>query len=140
MKIFAVCLCIVLPYLLNAQTEDEAAIRLIMRNQQTAWNAGNIDGFMQGYWINDSLVFIGQSGPSLGWQTARDNYKKHYPDVATMGKLQLDISQMRRLSAEYYFVIGKWSLTRKADNVGGNFTLLFKKTNGLWLIVVDHSD
>jgi ketosteroid isomerase-like protein len=140
MKFFIAFLFIAFPVISNAQTNDEAAIRALMNKQQSDWNAGSIDNFMQGYWENDSLIFISTNGPSYGWNNARDHYKTHYPDAGTMGKLRLDILQMRRLSAEYYFVIGKWNLSRKADDVGGDFTLLFKKINGIWLIVVDHTD
>ena len=59
-------------------SKDEAAIRGIMADQVDAWNKGNIDAFMKGYWNNDSLVFIGKSGPSYGYHQALANYKKNY--------------------------------------------------------------
>jgi hypothetical protein len=43
------------------------------------------------------------------------------------------------LSRKSAFVIGKWQLKRTSDNVGGHFTLLWKKISGKWLIVADHS-
>ena len=122
----------------NAQTNDEAAIRNAMNKQVTAWNNGNIDAFMQTYWQSDSLIFVG-SKTTYGWRATLENYKKHYPDTATMGKLSFNLIQLKQLSPEYYFVIGEWHLKRTAGDVGGSFTLLFRKINGKWLIVVDHS-
>lgn len=122
----------------KAQSNDEAAIRNCMNEQLTAWNNGNIEAFMQTYWQNDSVLFV-SNPPTYGWQQTLDRYKKGYPDTAAMGKLSFDLLQLKQLSPEYYFVMGAWHLKRTAGNVGGYFTLLFRKINGKWLIVVDHS-
>ena len=124
---------------LHAQSKDEQAIRNAMAEQLAAWNTGNIDRFMQTYWQSDSLKFIGKSGITYGWQKTLENYKKGYPDTATMGKLDFDILEVKRLSVLYFFVTGKWHLTRSIGNVGGYYTLLFKKIKNRWVIVVDHS-
>lgn len=122
-----------------AQSKDEISIRTILQTQQNAWNSGNLETFMQGYWQNDSLMFIGKSGITYGYQKTLDNYKRGYPDTAAMGKLKFTLLQMKPLSHEYYFVVGKWHLQRNAGNLEGHFTLLFKKINGNWCIVADHS-
>ena len=122
-----------------AQTKDELQIRNILNRQTTAWNAGNLEEFMQGYWKSDSLMFIGKSGITYGWQKTLDNYKKSYPDTAAMGKLTFTLIEVKRLSVLYFFIVGKWHLTRTAGNLGGHFTLLFKKTRQGWVIVSDHS-
>ncbi len=124
---------------LTAQTKDDTAIKNILAMQSDAWNAGNLDAFMQGYWKNDSLKFIGKAGITYGWQKTLDNYKKNYPDAAAMGKLNFTILETKRLSVLYYFVVGKWNLTRTIGDIGGHFTLLFKKINKNWVIVADHS-
>jgi ketosteroid isomerase-like protein len=123
----------------NAQTNDETAIRNAMNKQIKDWNNGNIDGFMQTYWQSDSLLFV-SNPPTYGWKSTLEHYKKSYPDTATMGKLSFKLLQLKQLSPEYYFVMGNWYLKRSAGDVGGIFTLLFRKINGKWLIVVDHSN
>jgi uncharacterized protein (TIGR02246 family) len=119
--------------------KDEAAIRQLMAAQVDAWNKGNLDAFMKGYWNNDSLVFIGKSGPSYGYHEALANYKKNYNGPEQMGKLFFDLLKVKRLSGDYYFVIGKWFLKRKSGDIGGIYTLLFHKIDGQWRIVVDHT-
>ena len=118
---------------------DEIAIRKLMADQVDAWNKGNVDQFMKGYWNNDSLVFIGKAGPTYGYHHALVNYKKNYNGPAQMGKLFFDLLKVRRLSPDYYFVIGKWFLKRTAGDVGGTYTLLFHKIDGQWRIIVDHT-
>ncbi|HUB61154.1 MAG TPA: DUF4440 domain-containing protein [Puia sp.] len=120
-------------------SKDEAAIRQIMARQVDAWNKGNLNAFMKGYWNNDSLIFIGKAGPSYGYHQALANYKRNYSGPDQMGKLFFDLLKVKRLSAEYYFVIGKWFLKRKAGDISGVYTLLFRKINGEWRIIVDHT-
>lgn len=121
------------------QPKEEAAIRQLLAIQEAAWNRGDIPTFMQGYWKNDSLLFVGKNGPTYGWQQTLDNYQKSYPDTATMGQLHFDLLQLKPLSPNYYFVLGKWQLTRSKGNVGGAFTLLFRRFKDGWKIIADHS-
>lgn len=122
-----------------AQNSDEAKIRGVLAAQTKAWNRGDAEGFMQGYWKSDSLLFIGKSGVTHGWQKTLENYKKGYPDTAAMGKLAFDILSVKKLSPEYAFVIGKWMLKRSIGDLSGHYTLLFRKIKGQWMIVADHS-
>ena len=138
-KIFSFLLYLFLLDYANAQTKDELAIRNILTQQTIAWNGGDIENFMQPYWHSDSLMFIGKSGITYGWQKTLENYKKSYPDAGAMGKLDFTILQTKKLSVMYFSVIGKWHLTRTAGDIGGYFTLLFKKIKNVWVIVQDHS-
>lgn len=121
------------------QSKDEMAIRKIMNDQTIAWNRGDKEGFMKGYWENDSLMFIGKSGVTYGWQNTLNNYKKGYPDTAAMGKLSFNIIAVKKLSDQYYHVTGKWNLKRSIGDLTGHYTLLFRKIKGKWVIVSDHS-
>jgi len=122
----------------NAQSKDEMAIRKAMNEQLIAWNNGNIDAFMETYWKSDSLLFV-SNPPTYGWQKTLDNYKEGYPDTAAMGKLSFKLLECKPLSTGYYFVVGGWHLQRTVGDVGGYFTLLFKKIKGQWFIIADHS-
>jgi ketosteroid isomerase-like protein len=136
---FVLIFCLFFSLASFSQMNDEAAIRNVMNVQVKEWNNGNIDAFMQTYWRNDSLLFVGSSGPTYGWQTTLEHYKQRYPDAATMGKLDFEILQVNLLSTDYAFILGKWHLTRSIGDIGGHFTLLFRKIKGQWLIVVDHT-
>ena len=123
----------------NAQSADEKTIRNAMNEQLAAWNAGDINRFMGTYWQNDSLMFIGKSSVTYGWQATKESYLKGYPDTAAMGKLDFNIIQVKRLSVLYFHVVGKWHLKRTAGDLSGHFTLLFKKVKDKWVIISDHS-
>ena len=121
-----------------AQT-PEAAIRKVMAEQEQCWNAGDLECFMQGYWQSDELLFIGSKGLTYGWQQTLDNYKASYPDKDAMGTLKFTLEIVEPLSEDYWFVVGKWKLTRKEDEPQGHFSLIWRNLDGEWVIVADHS-
>ncbi|RYD55326.1 MAG: DUF4440 domain-containing protein [Sphingobacteriales bacterium] len=139
MKWLLLLLIVLYSFTATAQDKQEKAIRQVLANQAAEWNNGDISGYMHGYWNNDSLLFIGRSGPTYGYDATLARYKKSYSDTAQMGKLHFDILQVKKLSKNYRFVVGKWTLTRSVGNIGGSFTLLFRKIDGNWVIVADHS-
>ncbi|MBA2746838.1 MAG: DUF4440 domain-containing protein [Flavisolibacter sp.] len=123
----------------SGKESDEKRIREMLEVQTTAWNRGDLEGFMQTYWNNDSLMFIGKNGIKWGWQNTLENYKKGYPDTTAMGKLSYDLIQVKQLSPEYFFVVGKWMLKRSIGDLSGHYNLVLRKIKGKWYIVADHS-
>ena len=139
MKILLIALFLLMATGLMAQSKNELAIRKILGEQTAAWNRGDIETFMKGYWENDSLMFIGKSGVTYGWSNTLNNYKKGYPETAAMGQLIFTLLQLKKLSPKYYHVTGKWYLKRSIGDVSGHYTLVFRKINGRWVIISDHS-
>lgn len=120
-------------------SDSDKKITDLLFEQQIAWNNGDIESFMKAYWVSDSLKFIGATGITYGYNQTYNNYQKRYPDKATMGKLKFEILDMSRLSENAVHMVGKWDLTREMGDIGGHFTLVWRKMNGEWLIVSDHT-
>ena len=118
---------------------DEARIRAVLTAQQECWNAGDIDCFMESYWKSDELVFVGGSGVTYGWQTVLENYKERYPNVAAMGELSFEIKILEPLSEDFWFMVGQWSLQREMGDIGGYFSLIWRRLGNEWVIVSDHT-
>jgi ketosteroid isomerase-like protein len=124
----------------NVFSQKKEDILQVMARQQSNWNAGDIEKFMEDYLKSDELQFIGSKGIVKGWQATKERYLKSYPDRATMGQLKFDILEVDFHSKKSAWVLGKWYLTRpEKGDVGGYFTLIFKKVKGKWLIVSDHT-
>ncbi len=122
----------------KGETPDETRVKALMAVQETQWSEGNIRGFMEHYWKSDSLKFIGSKGITYGWQKTLDNYLKGYPDKEAMGVLTFEVLECTQLSPTSIYVIGKWNLKKEKPS-GGHFTLLWRKINGNWVIVADHT-
>jgi len=112
-----------------------------MDTQQECWNVGDLDCFMESYWKSDSLLFLGKTGISFGWQTTLDNYKKGYASVEEMGKLTFTNEVLRFLDKETIQVIGKWYLKRgfSLGDLEGHYSLIWQNKEGDWVIISDHS-
>jgi len=139
MKSSLFALLIILSFSSFGQTKDETEVRNVLAKQNAFWNRGDVDAFMVGYWENDSLMFIGKSGVTYGYKNTLSNYKKNYPDTTVMGKLTFTLIQLKQLSPEYFHVAGKYHLSRTIGDASGHFTLVFRKINGKWVIISDHS-
>ncbi|MGC2239059.1 MAG: nuclear transport factor 2 family protein [Pyrinomonadaceae bacterium] len=125
-----------------AQSKDEKAkeaIRKVMDEQAAAWNSGNIEGFMQGYWKSPELKFVSGDGVTKGWQPTLDRYKKSYDSRAKMGTLTFSDLDITILSKNSAVVLGNWALQREKDNPKGKFTLIFRKFKDGWRIIHDHT-
>jgi hypothetical protein len=122
-----------------ANLSDETAIKALLAAQTKAWNNGDLVHFMEGYLSSDSLLFVGKSGPTYGFNNTLNNYKKGYPDTASMGKLTFTLLSLTPIEKKHYRVLGKWALQRSKGDVSGYFTLLLKKIKGKWFVIQDHS-
>lgn len=120
-------------------SEEKNEIMKVLNLQETAWNKGDLEEYMSGYWHSDSLMFVGSKGIQFGWEKTLANYKKSYPDKKAMGELSFEIISLDVLSEESAFMLGKWFLKREIGNLSGHFTLLWKKISGEWKVVIDHS-
>lgn len=123
-----------------AQTgRQEAAIRKVMNDQVAAWNRGDLEGFMEGYWRSEKLTFTSGDEVTRGWQKSLDNYRKSYGTKEKMGVLTFSVLELNVLSKDAAVVLGSWSLKREKDNPHGKFTVVFRKFKEGWRIVMDHT-
>ena len=118
-----------------------AAIRQVIETQQSAWNRGDLEAFMAGYWNSPDLTFFSGAHESQGWQAALDRYKKNYQGAGhEMGKLEFRGLRIEMLGGDAAFVRGEFHLTMSDGKTPhGLFTLVFRKFPEGWKIVHDHS-
>ena len=123
----------------EAHDADRVAIEKILMAQQAAWNRGDLDAFVVGYWQSPELTFSGSSGVSRGWDGVLERYKKNYPNRAAMGVLDFSELEFRFLGPDAALVLGKWHLNRDMGGIGGVFTLVWQKFPEGWKIIHDHT-
>lgn len=119
--------------------ETQQIIKDIMKKQESCWNKGDLDCFMNDYWKSDSLMFISKYKVYYGYEHTMKRYKTDYPDKEAMGHLSFEFIYMQPLSEISFYVVGKYHLKRTIGDREGHFTLLWRKINGKWLVVSDHS-
>src|SRR5688572_8915029 len=122
-----------------AQSKDEKAILAVMREEEKAWNSGNIEAYVDLYAPSDSTRMIYSTGAVYGKDSILAFYKKYWPKER-MGQLTLDGERLERLSKNYYYVSGYFHV-RYPDgkSINGRFSGLMKKIKGRWYLYTDHS-
>lgn len=123
----------------GAHDRDKAAITAVLNLQQAAWNRGDVDAFLVGYWHSPELTFSGSSGVSRGWDGVMARYKKSYPDEAAMGQLDFSELEYRFLGQDAALVLGRWHLKRAKGELGGVFSLVWQRFPEGWKIIHDHT-
>ncbi|PYK30215.1 MAG: DUF4440 domain-containing protein, partial [Verrucomicrobia bacterium] len=114
-------------------------IENVLQSQQDAWNRGDIDAFMNGYWRSEQTIFVSGDEVTRGWQKVLDRYKAKYSDHAKMGTLTFSNLEITSLSGDSAVALGSWKLKRDSDEPRGRFTLIFRKFPDGWKIVHDHT-
>jgi uncharacterized protein (TIGR02246 family) len=118
---------------------DRASITAVLSAQQDAWNKGDVDTFLQGYWRSPELTFSGSGGIARGWDGVLVRYKEHYPNREAMGKLEFSGLEIRFLGPDAALVLGHWHLARQKGDIGGVFSLIFDRFPEGWRIIHDHT-
>lgn len=137
-SLFLFCACS-LPIARQQEQDTELAIRKIIAEQEQAWNRGDLPGFMAGYQNSPQLIFAGGGKITYGWQETLDRYQKKYSSKEKMGSLQFSEIQIFPIEKNAAVVLGRWQLSIGDQKPAGLFTLLFRKQEEGWRIVLDHS-
>ena len=123
----------------QAPKSDREAITAVLNAQESAWNRGDLDAFLVGYWHSPDLTFSGSNGVARGWDGVLARYKKNYPDKAAMGQLDFSELEFRFLGPDAALVLGRWHLRRENDDLGGVFSLVWQRFPEGWKIIHDHT-
>jgi len=125
------------------QTPEQkaAAVRAVMDAQVAAWNKGDLEGYMAGYWRSPDLEFYSGTTITKGWDATLERYKKRYQQGGNeMGTLDFSGVEVHTNASGVAWVSGHWHLKMKdGSDRGGLFTLIFHRTSVGWKIIHDHT-
>jgi uncharacterized protein (TIGR02246 family) len=139
-------LLLVLANALSAAAESPPApvaqaVRAVIAAQIEAWNRGDLNGYMAGYWNSPDLVFFSNGQETRGWQPTLDRYRARYQgEGKKMGTLDFPVLDVLALSPDAALARGRWRL-RMPDGkelTGMTSVLLQRRPEG-WRVVHDHS-
>ena len=123
-----------------APVDDVKAVRAVLDAQVVAWNKGDLNEFMAGYWNNEKLFFISGAKSVEGWKALKERYEKAYQgEGKEMGKLKFSEVNVEMLAADAALVRGKWEVAMSKETVSGWFTLVVKKLPDGWKVTHDHT-
>ncbi|MDP3685379.1 MAG: nuclear transport factor 2 family protein [bacterium] len=115
-------------------------VRGVLDAQVDAWNRGDLDGFMAGYWQSPELTFFSGESVISGWQAVYEYYQKRYQaENRAMGRLTFSEVEVNLLGLDSACVRGRWLVETRKESLGGLFTLIMKKLPEGWRIAHDHT-
>ena len=122
-------------------TDAAAGVRAVWAAQEDAWNRGDLEGYMVGYWESPDLTFFSNGDATHGWQATFDRYRTKYQGGKNqMGKLDFPQLETVVLGADAALVRGRWHLKMPdGKEYAGMTTVIFRKFPEGWRIVHDHS-
>jgi len=118
---------------------ESEAIKAVLTDQADAWNEGDIEGYMAGYWRSPDLRFASGGEVQRGWEATLERYQRRYGAPEKMGRLAFTDLEIDVLSADAALVFGRWTLFREADQPTGLFTLTMRKFDDGWKVAADHT-
>jgi uncharacterized protein (TIGR02246 family) len=121
---------------------QNAEIRTILKDSETAWNRGDLVAFASYYEDSPETTFMGKEVTRGGTKAILERYRKGYPTPEAMGTLTFSELEVRPLAEGVALTTGKYFLKRTAAGGGdatGRFTLILRKTPAGWKIIHDHS-
>jgi len=131
----------------KAPTADASAlrsprdvIRATLMAQAAAWNEGNLDAFMAGYWKSDELKLVSGGEVTKGWSSVMRYYRDKYGDDAEFGQLSFDKLDAKMITDNVAVVTGRFALVQNTQTQSGSFSLVMRRDNGAWRIVHDHTN
>jgi uncharacterized protein (TIGR02246 family) len=124
-----------------ALADDAAAVRALLSAQVEAWNRGDLEAFMAGYWRSPELVFCSGATVTKGWDATLERYRKRYhAEGREMGQLRFESLEVLMLGPEGAAARGEyWLRTKDGREPHGRFTLVLRRLDGAWRIVHDHT-
>jgi ketosteroid isomerase-like protein len=123
----------------GAARDPGLEVRAVLEAQVAAWNRGDVDGYMQGYWDSPELRFVSGGTVTYGWGPTLERYRARYADRASMGTLTFSDVDVRPAGDGAAFVFGAWRIARAGGSPHGLFTLVVRRTAAGWRVVHDHT-
>ena len=119
--------------------ENEIAIREVFEAGCAAWNRGDLDGYLAGYWDSDKTIWISGGSLTRGKKAIVAAYKARFSTPQQMGKLTLAELEIDVLTTTDAIAFGRWMLAFEDKAAEGFFTVQLKKIESTWFYISDHS-
>lgn len=119
--------------------DDLAEILTLLERQAMAWNRGDLDAFMEGYWPHPQLRYANGNPPVRGWTALYQSYRERYGQNRLEGRLTFGDVEVEFLGDEHAMVFGSYAVDTGADHAHGNYTLILRRLPVGWRIVADQS-
>jgi uncharacterized protein (TIGR02246 family) len=119
-------------------------IKDILNRSMSAWNAGDLAGFLGCYENSPTTCYLSADQIVVGYQAIEAMYAERFAigGAAARGMLSLSLTRVQALGPEHSLAIGQYLLSRDGHHGGsgyGVFSLVLRRTALGWRIAADHT-
>ena len=119
-------------------------IKDLLNRSMSAWNAGDLSGFMGCYERSPTTCYLSADQIVIGYPAIETMYAQRFTigSAAARGMLSLSLTRVVALGADHTLAIGQYLLSRDGDHGGsgyGVFSLVLHRTALGWRIAADHT-
>ncbi|MBC2778751.1 nuclear transport factor 2 family protein [Parasphingopyxis marina] len=127
----------------SAQQEDgpvEAAAAAFAE-MRAGWNRGDIEAALSAYRDSSDMTWVNSSGVSRGFDDFAAEMRTAYADAPeTMGSYTAEILDGRALTQDSVLIVARWDISLGEERLyGGISTMLWRRIDGEWKIVLEHA-
>ena len=130
----------------------EAEVRALLEKQIADWNRGDLEAFCAVY--APDAAFLSPDGYRSGRAEVQARYRSKYADRAAMGRLSLEIVEVRTVSGTEFTllgdavpgrvqgvsVMGRWKIERdQGEPASGGTMVVFRRAGEGWELIQDTS-
>ncbi len=120
-------------------TDDHQRILALFESSCSAWNRGDVGGYLSCYWHSDKVRWVSGGSVQRGFEAIASAFKERFGSPDSMGRLEVADLEVQLLGENDALAFGAWTQTTRTAGHRGVFTVHLKKIDGEWLIVSDHS-
>ena len=118
-------------------TRQQLDATKVLLAQETAWNQGDLDGYLSHYKdAPDTQAILGSA--ARGLDTIRNAFRQNFPNRDSMGRLENSEVEVRALGENFILATGRYHLSRSRKGGGdatGTFTEILEKTAAGWQVI-----
>ena len=123
----------------DSNPSDYQQIYSLLVAMADGWNAHDIDRYLAPYSKSPDLLVVIEGEQLKGWADVTSTYHRGYPNPDEMGSLLPERIQIQMVSADVAVALDWWTVILKKGKVLGTSTMVLRKINDSWSIVVMHS-
>jgi uncharacterized protein (TIGR02246 family) len=93
------------------QSSDAREIADLVSKQYSAWNAGDIAGYLSVFWNSPKLLYVSEYAIWRGWNEVKANLERQFPDPSKMGHPVLEHLETNMVAVDTATTLETWSVT-----------------------------
>jgi uncharacterized protein (TIGR02246 family) len=123
----------------ESDPSDYQKVYSLLVAQADRWNAHDLDGYLDTYWKSPDLLLVVEGEQLKGWANVVATYHRGYTNLDEMGSITPERIQIQMVTPDVAIALDWWTAHVKRSKILGTSTMVFRKFDDGWKVVVGHT-